>query len=234
MAGHGFARYIDPTKNVEDTAIQFANYLSTPVLSDIQIDWGDLKPRFITPKQLPDLFIGDSLRVLGKFENQGEHVIKVSGLINGKKATMSMKVNTAKRQNTHSQSIPLIWARSQIKDLMRDFYLGGRQQAANDTNPEQIKQNIIKLGLDHSLMTRWTSFVAVSEKVVNEQRKAKDSQVPLPMPAGVSKQAYANQNYFSGSSAPEPSVVKSLMLLGLMMGIVVWYRKKKVEMTDDA
>jgi len=230
IAGHGFARYIDPTQNIEDSAIQFANYLSTPVLSDISIDWGNLKPHHLTPKTLPDLFMGDSLRILGKFENSGEHIVKVSGLINGKKATMSMKINTEKTDNAHSQSIPLIWARMQIKDLMRDFNLPSRQQIANDTNQEQIKQNIIKLGLDHSLMTRWTSFIAVSEKVVNKQKHAIDTQVPLPMPAGVSKFAYAEpqQGYFAGSSTPEPSVIRSLILMGLILALVIWYRRRNV------
>jgi len=241
IAGHGFTRYIDPIKNVEDSAIQFANYLSTPVLSDISIDWGTLKPHHLTPKNLPDLFIGDSLRILGKFaqaKNTGEHIIKVSGFINGKKATISMKVNTEdteKADNKHSQSIPLIWARTQIKELMRDFNLPSRQQIVNDTNPEQTKQNIIKLGLDHSLMTRWTSFIAVSEKVVNEQKIAKDAQVPLPMPAGVSKYAYAepSQNYFAGSSAPEPSVIRSLLLMGLIVGLLGWYRRRARSLSEN-
>ena len=228
IAGRGFARYIDPTKNIEDTAIQFANYLSTPVLSHINIDWGTLKAHQLTPQNLPDLFIGDSLRILGKFEQKGEHTIKISGLINGRKASKYVKINTALADNKHSQSIPLIWARSHIKDNMRKFNISSRQLAKLDENPEQLKQNIIKLGLDHSLMTRWTSFVAVSEKVVNERKTAKDAQVPLPMPAGISKQAYAktSQNYFAGSSAPEPSIIKGLILMLLLVGLFSWYRRR--------
>lgn len=228
-AGRGFARYIDPTKNVEDSAIQFANYLSTPVLSDISIDWGMLKPHQLTPKNLPDLFIGDSLRVLGKFEKEGKHIINVSGLINGKKASMKIKIDTTKADNKHSQSIPLIWARTQIKHLMRDFNIPSRQQLVQDTTPELIKQNIIKLGLDHSLMTRWTSFVAVSEKVVNKEKMAKDAHVPLPMPVGVSELAYAkpSQGVFAGSSAPEPSITLGMMLMALMVGIMTWSKRRK-------
>ena len=37
--GHGFARYIDPTENSEEVAIKFARTLSSPVLTDISIDW---------------------------------------------------------------------------------------------------------------------------------------------------------------------------------------------------
>lgn len=223
-AGRGFARYIDPTKNVEDSAIKFANYLSTPVLSDIEIDWGTLKPTDLTPKQLPDLFMGDSLRILGKFSQDGEHKIKVTGLVNGRKATLPLKITTDS-SNKHSQSIPLIWARSQIKDWMHAFNLPSRLQVQHDMNNEQIKQNIIKLGLDHSLMTRWTSFIAVSDKVVNKTGKAKDAKVPLPMPAGVSKQAYASNN-FAGSSAPEPSVIKGLLLMMLLTSAVFYYRRR--------
>jgi Ca-activated chloride channel family protein len=224
--GRGFARYIDPTKDIEETAIRFANYLSMPVLTDVNIDWGTLKPSQLTPKTLPDLFIGDSLRILGKFQQQGEHIVKVTGLINGTKASLPLKINTHS-PNANSQSIPLIWARSQIKDRMREFSLPARLKIRHDVNNEQIKQSIITLGLEHSLMTRWTAFIAVSDQQVNPKKVAKDTQIPLPMPAGVSPLAYKGSNAmsFAGSSTPEPSILRSLLLMSMILGIVLWYRR---------
>lgn len=60
-AGRGFARYIDPTQSSSEVAVQLANRLETPVLTDITIDWGDTQAQNITPSTLPDLFAGDSL-----------------------------------------------------------------------------------------------------------------------------------------------------------------------------
>ena len=43
--GRGLSRIIDPTEKSHEVAIQFASRLKTPVLTDIQIDWGSLKPQ---------------------------------------------------------------------------------------------------------------------------------------------------------------------------------------------
>ena len=52
--GRGLSRIIDPTEKSHEAAIQFASRLKTPVLTDIQIDWGSLKPRDVTPALIPD------------------------------------------------------------------------------------------------------------------------------------------------------------------------------------
>ena len=54
-----------------------------------------------------------------------------------------------------------------------------------------LKDHVIQLGLDCSLVTQWTSFVAVSEKVYNDRPEdAEDRPVPLSKVKGVSKLAY--------------------------------------------
>ena len=63
-------------------------------------------------------------------------------------------------------ALPLVWARSTIADHMRVLNKGRSYRRASRSN-EQITQAVTKLGLDFSLMTQWTSFVAVSEKIVN-------------------------------------------------------------------
>lgn len=227
LAGRGFSRHLDPTTDIEDQAIQFANRLETPVMTDIQIDWGDMQVEGVTPTVLPDLFTGDSLRVLGKYRNPGQaHTIKVSGKVNGQQAAMALQLPTGQTDNTHSAAIPLIWARSQIADWMRDFNVPAGLIRHSDMQDDQLKQRITQLGLDYSLMTQWTSFLAVSSKVVNENPAAnKDAAVPLPMVEGVSELAYASADVshnFVGSSTPEPAVIWELLLLALLMPLHFW------------
>ncbi len=257
-AGRGFTRYIDPSKKAEDiaeSAIQFANRLQTPVMTDLEIDWGDLQVDSITPTTLPDLFVGDSLRVLGKFQplnTTGEHTVKLTGTINGKTATLPLLLSTTDRNKTanknhQTEAIPLLWARSQIKDFMRAFNMPSYARAKHLPDNATIKQQVTELGLGYSLMTKWTSFVAVSKKIVNPNAgNNKQADIPLPMPKGVSSMAYASSsltdhtvNYqvshnsqFAGSSAPEPSTLWALLLLALISGFVFlrnFIRTVKVE-----
>jgi len=87
---------------------------------------------------------------------------------------------------------------------------------------DELKQKVIALGLRHSLATRWTSFVAVSTKIINKNpENTQDSQVPLPMVKGVGPKAYGQRSSmkmaqnFSGSSVPEPATWVGLLVISL-------------------
>ncbi|MDD1608717.1 MAG: VWA domain-containing protein, partial [Methylococcaceae bacterium] len=241
----GFARFIDPTEKADDVAIQLASKLESPVLTDISIDWGDLSVSDTTPAKIPDLFAGGAVRIQGKYSQSGQHTIKVNGLVNGRKAQLPITVTLpATSSDDKDNPIPVIWARSQIAESIRQIntpsHLRTESIADND-----LKDKVTELGLNFALTTQWTSFVAVSEKIVNEHsEQAQHSNVPLPMVKGVTEKAYGEnappaavtaaaqpmtlaQN-FSGSSAPEPSTVAGLFII-TVMGVWTCYRRRQLE-----
>lgn len=215
--GRGFARYIDPTESSFEAARDLAERLDAPVLTDISIDWGGLQPEGVTPVVIPDLFAGDSLRLMGRFAGARNATITVRGNVNGRPATLPVRValsDAPTSADASTSAIPVIWARSQVSDLMRD-YTSPAELRVTSLNEQQIEQRVTELGLQFALVTDWTSFVAVSRRVVNENpNAARDTDVPLPMPAGVGPAAYGE---FGGASTPEPGM---LALLALMLLIV--------------
>ena len=188
--GHGFARYIDPTEDSEEVAIKFARMLGSPVLTDISIDWNKLNVSEVTPEIIPDLFSGDSIRIQGKYEGSGLQTIRVNGKVQGREASLPLQVNLPQENfyDASTSAIPLVWARSKISDYMRQ--LNAKSNVSNKFSDE-LKFKVTTLGLDHSLATKWTSFVAVSRRVVNPQPEiTPEAQVPLPMVKGVNTKAY--------------------------------------------
>jgi len=161
--GRGFARFIDPTEIADDVAIQLAGKLESPVLTDISIDWGDLQVSDIAPTKIPDLFAGGALRIQGKYRQSGQHTIKVSGLVNGRKAQLPVTVTLPAGSDDKDNPIPVIWARAQIAEAMRQIntpsYL--RTETIAD---DVLKAKVVDLGLNYGLTTRWTAFVAVAQK----------------------------------------------------------------------
>ncbi len=217
--GRGFARYIDPTETGLEAANDLAARLDMPVLTDIRIDWGNLAPSEVTPAIIPDLFAGDSLRLMGRFTGQRSGTIVVHGNVNGRPARLPVQVtlSDAPAPATASTSaIPVIWARAQVADLMRD-YTSPSELRTLSLNEQQLQERVTQLGLNFALVTDWTSFVAVSRRVVNANpNSAQNADVPLPMPAGVGPEAYGmSPAGFGGASTPEPGfyVLMALMLL---------------------
>ena len=229
--GRGFFRVIDPTQNPDEFAKQFANKIKTPLLTNIKVDWGNLEVSEVTPKLIPDLFAGDSIRIYGKYKGEGINNIKINGIAKGKEATLLVKANLYSHFVKDSNgSIPLIWARSKISDYMR---LKNTPKEMRHTNisDDELKEKVTNLGLKHSLITKWTSFVAVSRKVVNPNpENNRNSQVPLPKVKGVTYNAYGNilaQN-FSGYSVPEPQHVFALTAILLQLVLAsIWLARKK-------
>ena len=75
-----------------------------------------------------------------------------------------------------------LWARRKVADLMaNDFDAMQRGSGKAETQSE-----ITRLGLDYRLMTQYTSFIAVEDKIVNTNGKPQVIAVPVEMPEGVS------------------------------------------------
>jgi Ca-activated chloride channel family protein len=247
--GRGLSRIIDPTEKSHEAAIQFASRLKTPVLTDIQIDWGGLKPLDVTPAAIPDLFEGDSIRIQSRFETAGAHVVRVSGRVNGRPATLPLRIDLpAEPTGAATEAIPLIWARSRIADHMHELMVPQALRTSGQSD-DALKAAVTDLGLKFSLVTQWTSFVAVSERKVNaDPASARTADVPLPMVKGVPPSAYPNAGRqavlggsrivavgshpaasapsvpssrpaFSGGAAPEP---EHLVGLGLVALLLLW------------
>jgi len=241
--GRGFSRTIGWGEDADAVARSLARRLDAPVLTDISVDWASLEATAIGPDPIPDLFAGQSLRLQGRYKQSGRHRITVRGLVNGKTASLPLDVDLDAPSNANnSESIPLIWARGEISNLMRDFPLAPADRTGQREDAE-IEAAVTDLGLTYALTTNWTSFVAVSRKVVNATpESAHDAQVPLPKVAGVSEKAYgqakgpgsrqaANNGYrqftqnFTGGSTPEPPLMLGALIL-MIAGLAGLFRRR--------
>lgn len=220
--GRGWCRVLDPTAEVDEVVAALAGRLEFPVLTDITVEW-DGEMMETAPDPIPDLFAGQSLRIMGRYEQGGSREVVVSGLAGGHRARMPLKINLPEKSVPgSSQGIPLIWAREHIAGLHRQFQapeMLRKSQLDNDS----LKECITLMGLSYNLVTPWTSFVAVSNRVVNDAGRASEAQVPLPQVAGVEASAYGlaggqtvaswSGPAFKGGGVPEPGALSGLALM---------------------
>ena len=82
--------------------------------------------------------------------------------------------------NEENEAVRYLWARTKLDQL------AGYGSTRND---ESVKEEITRLGLDYSMTTPYTSFVAVIDVVRNSEGISKNVNQALPLPLGVSNLA---------------------------------------------
>ena len=224
--GRGYARYVDPTQDAEEVAQTLARDLRSPLLTDISIDWGGMLVEDVVPQRLPDLFAGNTLRLFGRYRTGGRHtvIVIVRGRVRGRKASLPVTLDLpigADDASPHSEAVALMWARGRIADLER-------REAVREGDADEIKASITRLGLTHSLQTRHTSFVAVSERVVNDTGiDAGKREVAQPQVAGIEASAYPERPRLAAAPSPRanpvsgPGPLMMLTMLAVLGGLLL-------------
>jgi Ca-activated chloride channel homolog len=179
--GRGEVEYVTLNRHGDEVAEAFQRKIGTPLLTDVSIDWGNLPVSEVYPKQQPDLFSGKPLTFTGRYKGSGHGDITIRGKVAGTPCTRKLSVSLPSQEPSHDV-LASLWARTRIEDLM-DSDLSGIQ---NGKPQDTVKDEITKLGLEFRLMTQFTSFVAVEEKIVTEGGVPRTVAVPVEMPDGVS------------------------------------------------
>ncbi len=179
--GRGEVEYVTLNRHGDEVAEAFQRKIGTPLLTDISIDWANLPVKDVYPKSHPDLFSGKPLIITGRYSGDARGTATLKGKRAGSPYSRKIEINFPQNEPRHDV-LASLWARTKIEDLM-DQDLTGIQGGTPD---QSIKSAITDLGLAFRLMTQYTSFVAVEEKIVTEGGVPKTIAVPVEMPDGVS------------------------------------------------
>ena len=79
----GLSSYVLPDDRLDETLSAFYEKVSTPVLTNLELDFGDLAVYDLYPQPLPDLFKGSQIILAGRYRQGGEGPITLIGLMNG-------------------------------------------------------------------------------------------------------------------------------------------------------
>ncbi|MFN0171649.1 MAG: VIT and vWA domain-containing protein [Bryobacteraceae bacterium] len=180
-AGRGEVEYVGLEDDGSAAAKRFHERVRSPLLTDITIDWTGLPVSEIFPAQIPDLFSAKPVVVSGRYAAPAKGVIRLRGKMAGRPFQREIAVNLPGAEPKHDV-LASLWARRKVDDLMgRDW--NGMQHGSPRGD---LKEQITQLGLGFSLMTQFTSFVAVEDRIVTEGGQPRRVEVPVEMPQGVS------------------------------------------------
>ncbi|RIK18070.1 MAG: hypothetical protein DCC52_16255, partial [Chloroflexi bacterium] len=146
----GASAYVRPGEDIEETVSSFYAKVSTPVLSDLKIDFGGIETYDVFPYPLPDLFAGTQLVVTGRYKNGGAATVTLNGNLNNQAQKYAFEDLNFKRDGGDNFIAPL-WATRKIGYLLSQIRLHGENREAVD--------EIVALAIRYGIVTPYTSFL---------------------------------------------------------------------------
>ncbi len=150
----GTRNYVTQDENIEDAVSTLFRKMNEPVLVDVGINFGQIVTKELTPKNLPDLFREEQLTLLGRYEGQGDTVLKLRGTIGNEQQEFSKDVHFSKLEQDND-FLPHLWAQSRIAELVDEAALNGES--------EELRREIERLSKKYGVQTPYTSFVAADD-----------------------------------------------------------------------
>jgi len=164
--GRGTMVMIGKIDEVQSQMSELFTALENPVLTNLQLSLKDIGDAY--PSRLPDLYDGEPVVSIVKLaSNEMPRSLTVSGQY----ADSLYKSHMDLSQATQAKGLSVLWARSKIADLEERRF--DRQGAA------KIDAEILKTALDHHLVSRLTSLVAVD---ITPSRDMSDPLTSLKVP----------------------------------------------------
>jgi Ca-activated chloride channel family protein len=202
-AGGGEPFVVTDEKEADKTAEKFREYIQSPVLTNVKVKAEGFDTYDVDPGHLPDLLAQRPIIVFGKYRGSPSGIMTITGRNGQGEYSDNLQVSGIVPDEGNG-ALRYLWARSRIAELS-DY---GSQDIA-----ESKVHDITNLGLKYNLLTKYTSFIAVREKVVNPNGDATDVDQPLPLPLGVSDMAVGD----------EPGLLWLLAAVGLGAGLwLIW------------
>jgi len=175
-SGQGEPFVVTDEDQAEETAERFRTYISSPVLTDIEVSIEGFDAYDVEPVVLPTLFAQKPIILLGKYRGEAAGTVTVTGQNAEGPYTETLELSEA-NVSAESGALSYLWARKRV-DRLTDY-------GTNNTDPE-VKAEVTKLGLDYSMVTPYTSFIAVLDVVRNPEGESTDVDQALPLPLEVS------------------------------------------------
>ena len=177
--GHGDVEFVTAPGEAQAAADRFYERVHSPVLTNISIDWNGLPVTDVYPKEVRDLFSAKPIILTGRYTGAPKGKITIKGYQGTGDYSRTIPVDFS-AGDANNAALEKIWARHKVEDLMSQDWNG--IQYGNSVH----KAEIIQVGLEHSLATQYTSFVAVEERTVVSDGKPVKVEVPVELPQGVS------------------------------------------------
>jgi Ca-activated chloride channel family protein len=163
----GTSTYVRAGQKIDEEVGAFYAKVSNPVLSDVELDFGNISTDQLFPERMPDVFAGSQAILVGRYREGGPSRVVLSGTVNGEKRSFNYPDIYFSKEGGDS-FIPRLWATRAVGYYLTQIRLKGERQEWIDT--------IVGLSTRFGIITPYTSFLIEERDIFTEQGRGEIAQ----------------------------------------------------------
>ena len=148
----GISTYVSEDQEIDREVKALFQRLNRPVLANLELGIGPVEVTEVYPPDLPDLFGGSQLTVVGRYRTAGDAAVTLKGKVHDEEKTFVYEV-TFPEEALGNAFIEEIWATRKVGYLLDQIRLNGE-------DPE-LKEEVTRLGREFGIVTPYTSYLVL-------------------------------------------------------------------------
>jgi len=161
---HGKSDYVKPKQPIESKVSSLYAKIKNPVMTSLKVDLQGVRLRDVYPREMGDLFDGDQLVVVGRYDckdvtrlsaagGKRHTTLVVKGRYEGKERAFEYPVTIrADGKDPTYSFVEKLWAMRRVGFLLDQIQLHGKSQ--------EVIDELVRLSMKYGIMTPYTSFLA--------------------------------------------------------------------------
>jgi Ca-activated chloride channel homolog len=155
----GVSTYVRDTEDIEVKVSSLYAKISNPVLSNLKLTVSKgVELNEIYPPNLPDLFHGTQLVVLGRYEGDGPATIKLTGNVGKEVKEFVYDLKFPAKTGDDRPFVEDLWARRKVGYLLDQIRVNG--------DKKELVDEVISLAKRYGITTPYTSYLIVTDSPV--------------------------------------------------------------------
>ena len=163
----GISDYVQPREDLEIKVSNFFQRVSSPVLSDLDLDFGPLLTEYTYPRKLTDLFRGMQLTIIGRYKNTNDLkniTLRLTGKVGSETRHFDYNDLDFPVSSDDNDFLPRLWASRRVGWLL--------EQIRSNGETKETRDEVVELGTRYGLVTPYTSYLATDGSMANVRRDA--------------------------------------------------------------
>lgn len=160
----GTSDYVEPKEDLEVKVSNFFSKVSSPVLTNLELNFGDVRTDLVYPRKTPDLFRGTQLTLLGRYTNESDLrniTLRLTGKTEKETRTFNYEKLAFPLRAEENNFLPRLWATRRVGWLMEQIRTNG--------DNKELRDEIVDLGTRFGIVTPYTSYLATDGSEMRPQ-----------------------------------------------------------------